>query len=570
MKRYRWSIPDADEAAVEALSAAINVSTPIARALCNRGVSTYDEAKAFFRSSLESLSSPFLLGDMQKAADRVALALQRGERIMIYGDYDVDGTTGTAMLHLFLQERGAEVSWYINDRFSEGYGLSDEGIAAAIERGVGLLVTVDCGIRAEEAIGKAVAAGIDVIVCDHHEPEALPPAFAILNPKVEGCGYPFRELCGCGVAFRFIQAIAEVTGAGESAWMPFLDYVAIATAADMVSLEEENRVLVREGLALMRRSPRPNLREMFSLMKVQPGELGMFNIAFGIAPRINAAGRMESASMAIDWLLAGGGEEGRRLAGELDRVNALRRQMDGEILARAEAMLEGHFASYCSSIVLYDESWHLGVLGIVASKLLERHYLPTVVLGGLNGMVKGSVRSVGSVNVFEVLQECSEHLVQFGGHSQAAGVTLRPENLAPFRKAFDEACAARLQLEERQKELVVDSRLALDEVSAKFIGVLEQFAPHGFGNREPLFLSEEVDLCGRPRLLRERHVKFNVSDLRGRTFEVIGFDRPDIFEELSAASNQAAVSMVYAIEKRFWQGREQWQLKLKDLELLRR
>ena len=485
---------------------------------------------------------------------------------MVYGDYDVDGTTGTAMLYLFLKEMGADVVYYINDRFTEGYGLSSEGIDSAVEQHVGLLITVDCGIRATEEIERCVGYGIDVIVCDHHEPDELPPAYAILNPKVPGSTYPFRELCGCGVAFKFIQAIAEERGAEPESWQQYLDFVAIATAADMVALEHENRTLVREGLQRIRSNPRRNLREMFSVMKVAPGELTMFHIAFGIAPRINAAGRMHSANLAVEWLLSDDPAEARHHASELERMNLLRREIDADIMAKAEKRLENHFASYCSSIVLYDESWHLGVLGIVASKMIEKHYLPTAILGTMNGFIKGSVRSVEGLNIYDVLQECSDYLEQFGGHSQAAGITLRPEQLAGFRKKFNEVCALRLSIGERQKELVIDATLPLEDISANLIKVLEQFAPFGYGNREPLFISDEVVLFGEVRLLKERHVKFTLRDKKERLFDVIGFDRPDLYTELKSSSRTPFV-MVYSVEKRIWNNREQWQIRLRDLEL---
>jgi len=569
MKRYRWNLLSHDDKAVLALSEAINVTLPVARALFSRGIQTFDEAKNFFRSSIEHLPSPFLLQDMKKAVERVCLAVNGHEKIMLYGDYDVDGTTGTALLFLFLKELGAEVSYYINDRFAEGYGISTEGIDSAVEQGINLIITIDCGIRENEEIGRCAGFGIDVIVCDHHEPDVLPPAYAILNPKVSGSTYPFRELCGCGVAFKFIQAIAEHLHADKESWLKYLDLVAIATTADMVALENENRTMVREGLQRMRTNPRRTLMVMFSLMKVAPAEFGMFHIAFGIAPRINAAGRMHSAHLAVEWLLSDSLADSERHAYELDRMNTLRRETDADIMVKAEKMLEGHFASFCSSIVLYDESWHLGVLGIVASKMIEKHYLPTVILGGMNGLIKGSVRSVEGFNIYEALQECSDYLDQFGGHHQAAGITLRPENFAGFRKKFNEVCSNTLSFGQRQKELVVDSKLALEDIKANFINVLEQFAPYGYGNREPLFLSEELILFGQAKLLRQRHVKFSVRDKHGRTFDVIGFDRPDIYTELTAQA-RPVFAMVYSIEKRVWNNNEQWQIKLRDLELNKR
>lgn len=565
MKRYSWVRLEPKEKQVSLLAGAINVSHPLARALCNRGVTTFEEAKAFFRPSISQLSSPFMLQNMERAAERVIAALNNREKILLYGDYDVDGTTGTALLCLFLREQGAEVFYYINDRFTEGYGLSSEGIAYAEKSGVSLIITVDCGIRAGEAIKRCAKSGIDVIVCDHHEPDELPPAFAILNPKVPECTYPFRELCGCAVAFRLVQAVAERLGAGEESWKQYLDLVAIATAADMVSLEKENRILVNEGLKRIRVSPRKSLSGMLSVMGIDAGTMTMYHIAFGLAPRINAAGRMHSAHLAVEWLLAATETGALETAQALDRMNLERREIDTVIFSRADRMIEGHFASYCSSIVLYDEEWHLGVLGIVASRMLEKYYLPTVIMGSMNGMIKGSVRSVEGINIYEVLEECSDHLVQFGGHNQAAGITLRPEDLAGFRKKFDKICAGLLPADKRQKELVIDSSLQLEEITANFMNVLDQFAPYGFGNREPVFETSAVVLAGRPRLLKEKHVKFSVRDGNGRLFDVIGFDRKDVFQLLDADPGMR-FSMAYSLEKRSWNNREQWQLRLKDLD----
>ncbi len=568
MKRYRWTRLEPDPSLVQALSEAINVSIPIAAALCNRGISSFEEARLFFRPSLDNVPSPFLFQHMEKAVARILRAIADGERIMVYGDYDVDGTTGTAVLSLFLLERGADVCYYINDRFSEGYGLSDAGVAYAEERSVKLIVTVDCGIRAVEEVRQCAGKGIDVIICDHHEADELPEAYAILDPKVKESGYPFRELCGCGVALKLIQAIVEREGGERERWSRYLDFVAIATAADLVSLQQENRAYLSEGLKLMQSSPRESLCEMATFIKVSPSDLVMMHIAFGIAPRINAAGRMDSARTAIQWMLSSGQEEARRYAAELEELNTRRREIDAGITAKAESMVAGHCASFCSSIVLYDEEWHLGVLGIVASKILERHGLPTVIMGRMNGLIKGSVRSVDNLNIYEVLQECTDHLEQFGGHHQAAGLTLRPEQLSAFRKRFDEVCSELLSIEQRQKELVIDAELSLGEITPNFMKVLEQFSPFGFGNREPLFVTTPCRLVGKPKLLKERHVKFIVQADRSPSFEVIGFDRPDIFADLDRHEGTVRIVLVCVPERKQWNGREYIQLRLKDMTLV--
>ena len=568
MKRYRWTRLEPDSSLVQGLTEAINVSTPIAAALCNRGISSYEDARHYFRPSLDDVPSPFLFQHMERAVERILKAVAEGERIMIYGDYDVDGTTGTAVLSLFLRERGADVCHYINDRFKEGYGLSEAGIVYAEERQVTLIITVDCGIRAVAEVRQCAGKGIEVIICDHHEADELPAAYAILNPKVEGSGYPFRELCGCGVALKFIQAIVEREGGQRQRWAKYLDLVAIATAADLVSLQQENRAYLSEGLQLMRTSPRDSLIEMLSFMKVSPADLGTMNIAFGIAPRINAAGRMESATTAMLWMLSSDREEARRYATELEELNTRRREIDTGITAKAEKMVAGHCASFCSSVVLYDEEWHLGVLGIVASKIIDKYALPAVIMGRMNGLIKGSVRSVDNLNIYDVLHECRDHLEQFGGHHQAAGLTLRPENLSAFRKRFDEVCRDLLPVEQRQKELLIDAELSLGDITPKFLKVLEQFSPFGFGNREPLFVTKACRLVGKPRLLKDRHVKFMVQGDRSPSFEVIGFDRPDIYSDLERYEGTPRVALVCTPERKQWNGREYVQLRLKDMALV--
>ncbi|ASQ91714.1 single-stranded-DNA-specific exonuclease RecJ [Prosthecochloris sp. GSB1] len=564
MRRYRWTRLEPDQKVVEALAKDINVSHPVARALCNRGVTGFDEARTFFRPDLSLLPSPFLFGDMEKAVRRLGAAVEGGEKIMIYGDYDVDGTTGTALLYLFLRERGAEVSFYINDRFAEGYGLSAEGVAHAVGMQAGLVITVDCGIRANDEIGELASRGIDVIVCDHHEPNELPPALAILDPKVSACGYPFRELCGCAVALKLLHAFSESAGLDQQAWSRYLDLVALATAADMVPLEQENRVYTHAGLEIMRNDSRPGIREMLSIAGIRAETLSVAHIAFGIAPRINAAGRMHTARTAVDWLIADSGDEARVHAAELDRLNSERREIDAGIFKSADTMAEGYFASYCSSLVLFSEEWHLGVLGIVASRLQEKYYLPTVVMGSRNGLIKGSVRSVAGLNVFEVLQQCERFLDEFGGHDAAAGVTLRPENIAGFRREFDRICSERLSVDQRQKELLIDSPLSLGEVTGNFLNVLGQFGPFGLGNREPLFLSSGLRLSGLPRLLKGKHVKFAVRDVQGGIYDVIAFGREDIYRALERGSRKP-FSIVYSLEENEWNGRKSLQLKLKDM-----
>ncbi len=556
-----------DEREAETLSRDINLSMPLARALSIREITGFDEAKAFFRPDIASFPSPFLFRDMQKAVDRLRRALAEGEKILVYGDYDVDGTAGTALLFLFLQSLGADVSYYINDRFSEGYGLSEAGVAHADASGVSLVVTVDCGIQALDEIASFTGKGIDVIVCDHHEPGERLPVCLVLNPKVPDCGYPFRELCGCGVGLKLVHACCDGLKLPPERWMQYLDLAAVATAADMVPLVGENRLIMQTGMERLCSRPRNSIREMLSILDVSPGMISTRYIAFGIAPRINAAGRMKTARAAVEWLITDSPGEARELAGNLDLLNKERRETDAAMLKSAEAMVEGNFSSFCSSISLFHEEWHLGVLGIVASRLQEKYYLPTVIMGGNDGVVKGSVRSVAGLNIFEVLQQCSGFLDKFGGHDAAAGITLKPENIAGFRRHFDRICSEALSLEHRRKELRIDSTLSLEKVTRKFVNVLKQFAPFGQGNPEPLFNSENLILSGLPRLLKGKHVKFAVKDASGRIHDVIAFDRADIYRELERGSNRP-LAMVYSLGENEWNGRKQIQLTLKDIAFM--
>ncbi|NTW50511.1 MAG: single-stranded-DNA-specific exonuclease RecJ, partial [Chlorobiales bacterium] len=503
MKKYRWTLLTPDQSKAGHLSQEINVSLPVAKALLNRGVQTFDDAKAFFRPSREAIHSPFLLKDMQRAAERIARAIRDREPMMIYGDYDVDGTTGTAMLYLFLSEVGANAFYYINDRHKEGYGVAMSGIDHAREHGAKVIISVDCGITSVEPVHYAHNNGIDFIVCDHHEPGELPKACAILDPKVADSGYPFRELCGCGVAFKLMQALAATLQVDEERVFAYLDLVSLAIAADIVKLVDENRVLMAEGLKIIQANPRLCLRAMASVCGFDLTKTSSSQIVFGIAPRINAAGRMEHAQKAIRWLTAQTESEAYEAAMALEEVNRERREIDLQIFKEAELMAGSYANNYTSSIVLFKEEWHLGVIGIVASRVLEKFYRPTIILTAVDGNIKGSVRSVSGVNVYEALCECKAYLTQFGGHEYAAGLTMKPGQLDDFRKAFNLACEKRFDMEQRMPEIRIDAELGLEEINPKFFNVLRQFAPFGPDNPRPVFMTSDVQLAQPPRLLKD-------------------------------------------------------------------
>lgn len=565
MKKFRWTLLTPEQNNAKELSQVINVSLPIAKALLNRGVHTFEEAKSFFRPSREGVHSPFLLKDMKRAAERLVRAIREHEPIMIYGDYDVDGTTGTAMLYLFLSEVGANVFYYINDRHKEGYGVAMTGVEFAAEKGARVIVSVDCGISSADPIRAAFKHGIDFIICDHHEPSELPEAYAILDPKVENCGYPFRELCGCGVAFKLMQALAVLLEVDQERVFAYLDFVSLAIAADIVKLTDENRVLMTEGLKIIQTNPRLCLRAMADVCGFDLTKTSSSQIVFGIAPRINAAGRMEHAKKTIHWLTAQTESEAHEAAQELEQANRERREIDQQIFKEAELMAGGYANNYTSSIVLFKEEWHLGVIGIVASRVLEKLYRPTVILTAVDGIIKGSVRSVSGVNVYEALTECKEHLIQFGGHEYAAGLTMNAGQLDNFRKAFDLACEKRFDMEKRMPEIRIDAELQLDEINPKFFNVLRQFAPFGPDNPRPVFLTSNVRLVAPPRLLKDQHLKFTVKDSTGRAFDAIGFNMADTYAAL--CKSNALVSIVYSLDENEWNGRTSIQLKLRDLEI---
>ncbi len=563
MRKFRWHVLAPDPGKVDALSQAINVSQPIAKALVNRGIETYDEAKAFFRPTISDLHSPFLMNDMPKATDRVMHALEKKEKILIYGDYDVDGTTSTAMLVLFFRSLGANIDYYINDRHTEGYGISDEGIEYAGRSGATLIISVDCGIRAKKEVSESNAKGIDFIICDHHEPEDLPEALAILNPKRKNSTYPYKDLCGCGVAFKLLQAIAEKHSLPTDDVLSYLDFVCLAIAADIVEMTGENRAMMVLGLERMNTNPRKNFKIMAEVCRLDLNTISSAGIVFGIAPRINAAGRMNHAKDALNWMIEQDESEIKTLAMNLEQVNTERREVDLAIFKEADAMANTAAHSFHSSLALYKDDWHLGVIGIVASRILEKYYRPTAILAASDGVLKGSVRSVQGVNVYEALRECQAHLVQYGGHEFAAGLTLLPEQLDEFRRAFDEACEKQFHLELQTPEIKIDAEIDLEQITPKFYNVLQQFAPFGPKNHHPVFLSRGLRLMRKPQLLKDAHIKCTVGNGSGTVFDAIGFNMPEKFSDLQ--NPNSAIDLVYAIDENTWNGKTSLQLKIKDL-----
>lgn len=565
-KQYRWVICQPDRENVENLMKNINVSEPIACALVNRGITNYDEAKNFFRPSIEHLHSPFLMSGMKEAAERLSKAIDEQEKILIYGDYDVDGTTATSLLVLFLKKLGAEVDFYVNDRKTEGYGIALTGIKYAMSQNVKVVVTVDCGITAIEPVKYCRENGIDVIICDHHEAKAEHPnALAILDAKQDDCAYPFKELSGCGVAFKLACALCDLRGIDRELAFEFLDFVALAVAADIVPVIEENRTLMSEGIKRLQLAKRPGLKALAKISGLDIERLSSSSIVFALSPRINAAGRLDHARQAIKLLTAEDENDAEESAAYLGELNKSRREIDADVFKEAEEDAKKLLAQYASSIVLYKPDWHLGVIGIVASRIVERFYLPTIILTENEGILKGSARSVAGFNLFNAISNCESHLIQFGGHEMAAGLSIHIEQLDEFRSAFDTHCAEMLDFELRTPSIQIDAELNLEQITPRFYNVLKQFEPCGPRNMHPLFITRNLSVAYPPKLLKEQHLKFAVRDKEGRIFDVIGFGMAHCFESLKESGR--SVSLVYSIDENEWNGKTMFQLRLRDLRV---
>ncbi|NNE71891.1 MAG: single-stranded-DNA-specific exonuclease RecJ [Rhodothermales bacterium] len=571
MGNFDWIVrPVTSEREVEELSRALNnLPVSLTRALWLRGVRSFDEARTFFRGGGEALHAPTLMADMEAAADRVARAVRARERVVVYGDYDVDGTTSTAMMTHFLRDHGVPAAYFIPDRFKHGYGLCESGVDAVAELGASLMIAIDCGVTAVKEVAYARGKGIDVVICDHHTPPAtLPDANALLDPKRADCGYPFKELCGCGVAFKLISRVAELLGDDPDSVGQYLDLVALATAADVVPLRGENRVLLRQGIERIRAEPRLGIKYLAEEGNVNLGECNTRAIQFALGPRINAAGRLGDAKRAVKLLLAEDIPEATARARQLERVNTERKALDRLLLETAEQRAEALLEAGRSTIVLYDESWHLGVLGIVAARLVDRLQRPTVLLGGSNGLAKGSARSIDTVNVYQALAACSELLTTFGGHDYAAGLALDPSGVPAFQDAFEQAVLDMGHRGAGRKTLEIDAELPLADVDARFWAVLEQFEPFGAENDPPVFMSRHVTVASRPRLLGQSgdHLKFRARHGDSPSCEVIGFRMGDRFEEISSAMDgRRPIDMAYTISENRWNGTRSLQLQLKDL-----
>ena len=573
---YRWILnPDPNPEQTEQLAGVLNnLPNALARALVARGVETFDKARLFFRPALEHLHDPFLMQDMEAAVDRIVQAQEQGDKVMVYGDYDVDGTTSTALMTLFLRSLGIEATYWIPDRIEDGYGLCNAGMDIAAERGAALVIALDCGVTAVEEAAYAKSLGLDLVICDHHKPaETLPDAVAVLDPKRDDCGYPFKELSGCGIGFKVIQAVLARLNKPADLAYEYLDLVAISTASDIVPLEGENRVLMVEGLNRLRDNARKGVQTLANIANQDLKHCTTSQIVFSIGPRINAAGRLGDAQRAVALLIAEEDQEALAMAQVLEQANQKRRDLDKdtqqEAITKAERQLSGELHH---GVVVHAEHWHPGVVGIVASRLVERFYRPAIVLTTVKGVVKGSARSIHGLSVYEAIKKCSDLLTTFGGHDYAAGLAMPEKNVAEFRKRFNEAVGEMITPELMKPVIKVDAPLDLNDVGDRFWAVLKQFAPFGPANSKPVFIAQDLELARSPLLMGRdgTHLKFWVRQKSGgyNTLEVIGFGMHEYMKTLKESQLQGIpIELLFSVEENNWNGKTNLQLKARDLRL---
>ena len=565
MRRKPKQQPDTDK--INALASAINTDRVNATLLLQRGISDFNSAKEFFRPDLSLLHDPFLMKDMDKAVARIITAINNKEKILVYGDYDVDGTTSVALFYSYLKSIGADAWYYIPDRYAEGYGISFKGIDYAKEHNYGLVVSLDCGIKANDKIEYANKLGVDFIICDHHLPgEHLPKAHAVLDAKRKDCGYPFKELSGCGVGFKLAQALQSKLNKPFEELIPLLDLVAVSIAADIVPVNGENRILCYYGLQELNKMKRAGIRALYQLNNLKK-ELTITDVVFVIAPRINAAGRIDHAMRAAELLLTDNEEEAARFAGGINQTNTNRKEIDQGMTAQAFDMININPQLIAKkTTVVYNEEWHKGVVGIVASRLIEKYYRPTIVLTKADGMLVGSARSVKNFDIHTAIESCSDLLEQFGGHRHAAGLTLKPENLELFVNRFEEEVNKTISDEDLIPEIDVDVNIHLNEISPKFFSVLKQFAPHGPENMTPVFVTDNVLDTGWARVVGTNHLKLELYQQENPTvkFHAIAFDKGDF---LSFFKKKVPLSICYTVAENHYNGNTTLQLVVRDIQM---
>jgi len=563
----RWLVKDIPaRAQVELLSKAININMYLAAILLQRGVTDFDDAKNFFRPSLEALHDPFLMRDMDRAIDRLRQAIESGEKILIYGDYDVDGTTAVSLVFSYLRTFYANCEVYIPDRYAEGYGISLTGIEWADEHGYTLIIALDCGIKSAELVNVAKRKGIDFIICDHHLPDdSIPDAVAVLDPKRKDCSYPYKELSGCGIGFKLMQAYAR-RHRKEQELYEYLDLVAVSIASDIVPITGENRILAHFGLRKLNEDPNPGLKALKEIAAIR-NDLDVSGIVFTLGPRINAAGRVAHARTAVDLLIAETEEAANDLAEKVNLKNEVRKQFDSDITEEAIAMIEGNESLRAAkSTVLFKNTWHKGVIGIVAARCVEKFYRPTVILTESNNKITGSARSVNGFDLYNAILECSDLLEKFGGHKYAAGLTLDINNLELFQRKFEEVVSSTITEEMLTPVIDIDIPIHFDIISTKFMNVLKQMAPFGPENPKPVFIASNVYAFNSLSSFKDRHVRFLAAQSGSENiFHAVGFD---FIEHYSRLANRDPFKMAFTIEENTFNGTTSIQLRIKDIKFL--
>ncbi|WP_316633211.1 single-stranded-DNA-specific exonuclease RecJ [uncultured Flavobacterium sp.] len=560
----RWTLktkPSEDK--IKHLAQALNVEDFVATLLIQRGIETFEDAKNFFRPSLEHLHDPYLMKDMDKAVARIELAIENQENILVFGDYDVDGTTAVSLVSAYLKSHYPNIATYIPDRYAEGYGISFKGIDFADDNGFSLIIALDCGIKSIDHIAYAKEKNIDFIICDHHRPgEFLPDAVAILDPKREDCSYPYDELCGCGVGFKLIQALGKNRNETIQDFIPYLDLVATAIAADIVPITGENRILAYYGLQVINSDPRPGIKAL--VHQVKKKTLDITDVVFIISPRINAAGRIKHGNHAVELLTEFNFEQAQQFASEIEQYNSDRKDLDKQITKEAFQQIIENKEEDRFSTVVFQEDWHKGVIGIVASRLIETYYRPTLVFTKSGDKYAASARSVKGFDVYNALDACSEHLEQFGGHMYAAGMTLKAENYEMFKEAFEKQVSATILPEMRTPEIEVDAEINFTDITPKFIRILKQFEPFGPLNMTPVFMTTDVKDTGYAKTLGadEEHLRLFVKQYNSDGIAAIGFG---LGRKLDITKNQNPFQLAYSLTENEWNGTVSTQLMLKDI-----
>lgn len=561
----RWTLKSKPEKEkIQKLQNELNVDETIATLLLQRGVENYDQAKTFFRPTLNDLHNPYLMKDMDKAVFRIEKAIEKGENILIFGDYDVDGTTAVSLVSSYLKTYYPNIATYIPDRYDEGYGISYKGIDYADDNGISLIIALDCGIKSIDHVAYANEKNIDFIICDHHRPgKDLPNAVAVLDPKRDDCSYPYEELCGCGVGFKLIQALAENRNQTIDDLIPYLDLVATAIAADIVPMNGENRVLAKFGLEVINTNPRPGIKAL--IQNVKKKTLTITDVVFIIAPRINAAGRIKHGNEAVSLLTEFNLEQAEIFASEIEQYNVNRKDLDKQITVEALSQIEINNEKERFTTVVYKENWHKGVIGIVASRLIETYYRPTIVFTKSGDKLAASARSVKDFDVYNALESCAVHLEQFGGHMYAAGMTLKEENYQNFKNAFEEEVQKTIHPDLLIPEISIDAEINLTDINPKFIRLLSQFEPFGPENMTPTFLSKNVKDTGyaKPMGKDNEHLKVFVKQNGSEGFAGIGFG---LGKKLECVTNQKPLEAIYCIDENEFNGIVTIQLRLKDLK----